>query len=275
VTAALEIVILGCGSSGGVPRADGAWGECDPNDRRNWRSRCSLMVRRVSQAGAEAQTTLVVDAAPEFRLQAAAAGVKRLDGLLLTHEHADQCHGIDDIRAFAVKQRGRIPCWMDEATRSVMMHRFAYVFEGEGQYPAIADARVTPPHGRAWRIDGPSGAIPVITFEQAHGDINSLGYRFGPIAYSSDVLDLPEASIAALQGLDLWIVDALRYTPHPTHANVDKALAWIERVKPRRAVLTNLHVDLDYSELARRLPPGVEPAYDGLRSRVELSEADG
>ena len=275
MTAALDIVILGCGSSGGVPRADGNWGACDPNEARNRRSRCSLLVRRVSEGGSEAQTTLVVDAAPEFRLQAAAAEVKRLDGLLLTHEHADQCHGIDDIRAFAVNQRRRIPCWMDQATREVMMRRFGYVFEGAGQYPPIADARATPPHGAPWEVDGPSGPIPVTTFEQAHGDIASLGYRFGPIAYSSDVLDLPESSFAALRDLDLWIVDALRYTPHPTHAHVDKALAWIERVKPRRAILTNMHVDLDYAELARRLPPGVEPAYDGLRSRVELSEAGG
>jgi phosphoribosyl 1,2-cyclic phosphate phosphodiesterase len=274
VTAALDIVILGCGSSGGVPRADGSWGACNPGDRRNWRSRCSLLVRRAPVAGAEAQTTLVVDAAPEFRLQAAAAGVKRLDGLLLTHEHADQCHGIDDIRVFAVKQRQRIPCWMDEATQGVMMRRFGYVFEGAGLYPAIADLRTTPPPGERWQVDGPSGPIPVTTFQQAHGEIMSLGYRFGSIAYSSDVLDLPEASFEALRDLDLWIVDALRYSPHPTHAHVDKALAWIERVKPRRAILTNMHVDLDYAVLAHHLPPGVEPAYDGLSLSVELNGAD-
>ncbi len=269
----LEAVILGSGSSGGVPRADGNWGACDPNNRRNWRSRCSLLVRRCPEGGGEAATTAVVDAAPEFRLQCAAAGVRRLDGLLLTHDHADQCHGIDDIRAFALKQRQRIACWMDEATRASMMRRFGYVFEGAGSYPAIADMHVTPPHGESWQVDGPSGRIPVITFEQAHGEIMTLGYRFGSIAYSSDVIDLPEASFAALRDLDLWIVDALRYTPHPTHAHVDKALAWIERVKPRRAILTNMHVDLNYAELARRLPPGVEPAYDGLRLRVELDEA--
>ncbi len=270
----LDFVILGSGSSGGVPRADGNWGACDPSDRRNWRSRCSLLVRRILEIGGGAQTTVVVDAAPEFRLQCAAAGVKRLDGLLLSHEHADQCHGIDDIRAFALKQRQRIPCWMDAATRALMMRRFGYVFEGAGAYPAIADIRLTPPHGVAWPVEGPSGSISVNTFEQAHGDINSLGYRFGPVAYSSDVIDLPEKSFAALQNLDLWIVDALRYTPHPTHAHVDKALGWIERVKPRRAILTNMHIDLDYAELARRLPPGVEPAYDGLRFSVESIEAE-
>ncbi|HEX7761606.1 MAG TPA: MBL fold metallo-hydrolase [Caulobacteraceae bacterium] len=265
----LEIVILGCGSSGGVPRADGNFGACDPADTRNWRTRCSLLVRRLGGEGGD--TTIVVDASPEFRLQTAAARVRRLDALLLTHDHADQSHGIDDIRAFALVQRRRIPCWMDAATRATMLRRFGYIFEGEGMYPAIADLMDVPPHGEVWRIGGPAGDIPVTTFEQDHGGhVKSLGYRFGNIAYSSDVVDLPEASFDALRDLDLWIVDALRYTPHPTHAHVDKALAWIERVKPRRAILTNMHIDLDFVELSRRLPPGVEPAYDGMSLRLPL-----
>ena len=268
----LEVVILCCGSSAGVPRADGAWGACDPADRRNWRSRCSLLVRRVSGEPQDRWTSLVVDASPEFRLQAAAARIGRLDGLLLTHDHADQCHGIDDIRAFAIRLRRRIDCWMDEATKATMLRRFGYVFHGEGGYPAIADLRDTPAHGVTWRVDGPSGAIPVVTFDQDHGGIRSLGYRFGSVAYSSDVVDLPEASFDALRDLDLWIVDALRYTPHPTHAHVDRALDWIERVKPRRAILTNMHIDLDYAELRRRLPAGVEPAYDGLRVTLPMAE---
>ncbi len=268
----LEVVILGCGSSGGVPRADGNFGACDPDDRRNWRTRCSLLVRRPN-SGEGGDTTLVVDASPEFRLQTAAARVKRLDALLLTHDHADQSHGIDDIRAFALLQRRRIPCWMDEATRATMMRRFGYIFEGEGMYPAIADLLPTPVHGQAWSIAGPAGDIPVRTFDQDHGGhVRSLGYRFGDIAYSSDVVDLPEESFEALRNLDLWIVDALRYTPHPTHAHLDKTLAWIERLQPKRAILTNMHIDLDFEELSRRLPPGVEPAYDGLTVRLPLAQ---
>jgi phosphoribosyl 1,2-cyclic phosphate phosphodiesterase len=266
----LEITILGCGSSGGVPRADGNWGACDPADPRNRRSRCSMMARRLSAEGPGRQTSLVVDASPEFRLQTAAAGLKRLDALLLTHDHADQCHGIDDIRAFALNQRRRIDCWMDEATRESMMRRFGYIFEGQGGYPAIADIRDVPAHGQAWRIDGPSGPIPVMTFDQDHGEIRSLGYRLGAMAYSSDVVNLSEEAFAALADLDLWIVDALRYTPHPTHAHVDLALDWIARVKPRRAILTNMHIDLDYAELSRRLPPGVALAHDGLRVELEM-----
>ena len=265
----LEVVILGCGSSAGVPRADGDWGACDPADPRNRRSRCSLMVRRRSHEGPE--TTLIVDASPEFRLQTNAASVRRLDALLLTHDHADQCHGIDDIRAFAITQQARIPCWMDLASAASLSERFGYIFRGQGQYRPIADLHSVPIEGGAWSIDGPSGPIPVVAFDQDHGDIRSFGYRFGPIAYSSDLIDLPEASFAALDGVEVWIVDALRYTPHPTHAHVDKTLSWIERVKPKRAILTNLHIDLDFAELAARLPAGVEPAYDGLSLEFDLA----
>ncbi|HEY1752417.1 MAG TPA: MBL fold metallo-hydrolase [Caulobacteraceae bacterium] len=268
----LEVTILGCGSSGGVPRADGNWGACDPADPRNRRDRCSMMIRRLSQEGPERWTTIVVDASPEFRLQTAAAGAKRLDALLLTHDHADQAHGIDDIRAFAMRQRARIPCHVDPVTRATMERRFGYIFTGEKGYPAIADLVDIPPHGEPWRVDGPSGAIPVATFDQDHGEIRSVGYRFGPVAYSSDVLALDDAAFAAMAGVELWIVDALRYTPHPTHAHVERTLGWIERLRPRRAILTNLHIDLDYAELSGRLPPGVEPAVDGQRVVIEVGD---
>jgi phosphoribosyl 1,2-cyclic phosphate phosphodiesterase len=266
----LEVVILGSGSSGGVPRADGHWGACDPANPLNRRSRCSMLVRRLSGEGPERQTTVVVDASPEFRLQTAAAGAKRLDGLLMTHDHADQAHGIDDIRAFALRQRARIACWMDAATRESLTRRFGYIFAGEGYYPAIADLHDLPPHGHPWSVEGPSGPIPVTTFDQDHGAGRSVGYRFGNLAYSSDVVGIPEPVFEALEGLDVWIVDALRYMPHPTHAHVDLALEWIARVRPKRAILTNLHIDLDYDELTSRLPPGVEAAYDGLTIALEI-----
>jgi phosphoribosyl 1,2-cyclic phosphate phosphodiesterase len=272
MTPPLEVTLLGCGSSAGVPRADGNWGACDPAEPKNRRSRCSLLVRRPAMGGEAAETTLVVDASPEFRQQCVAANVRRLDALLITHDHADQCHGIDDIRAFALIQRRRIPVWIDHVTRPSLLRRFGYIFEGEGDYPAIADLHTTPGHGEAWTVDGPSGPIPITTFDQDHGGVRSLGYRFGNVAYSSDVVDLPAESLTALAGLDLWIVDALREHPHPTHAHVDMALAWIERLKPRRAILTNMHIDLDYQTLARRLPPGVEPAYDGMRVLIGAQE---
>ena len=260
----LEFTILGCGSSGGVPRADGAWGACDPAEPRNRRTRCSMLVRRKAETPGAPETTVVIDTAPEFRQQAAAAGAERIDAVLYTHDHADQTHGIDDLRAFWIRQRRRTPCYMDEATQAGLMRRFAYVFEGEGGYPAICDLHPLPPFGEAWGVDGPSGTIPVLTFDQDHGAIRSVGYRIGGVAYSSDIVDFPDESLAALEGLDIWIVDALRRAPHPTHAHLDRALEWIARLKPRRAILTNMHQDLDYQTLVDSLPEGVSPAYDGM-----------
>lgn len=268
----LEVTILGCGSSGGVPRADGDWGVCDPAEPRNVRTRCSMLVRRLGGATLDGSgtTTVLVDASPEMRIQTARAGVKRCDAVLLTHDHADQVHGLDDVRAFYIRQRARIPCWMDAATDATMMRRFGYIFEGEGGYPAICDRHRIPAHGSQWEVAGPSGAVPVTTFEQDHGGVRSVGYRFGDVAYSSDVVGLDETAFEALADLDVWIVDALRYRPHPTHAHLDLALEWIARVKPRRAILTNLHIDMDFQQLCRELPAGVEPAYDGLSFQHEL-----
>jgi phosphoribosyl 1,2-cyclic phosphate phosphodiesterase len=270
VSGVLEFTVMGSGSSGGVPRANGDWGVCDPAEPKNRRSRCSFLVRRKGE-GAEHETTVVVDAAPDLRLQCVDAGVKRVDALLLTHDHADQVHGIDDIRAFFILQGAPIPCHMDAATHAGVLSRFGYIFHDEGGYPAIATPHLIPRHGEAWSIDGPSGIIQVTTFDQDHGGVRSVGYRFGNVAYSSDVVGLDEAAFAALEGVDVWIVDALRRRPHPTHAHLDLALSWIERVKPRRAILTNMHIDLDYRTLAAELPAGVEPAYDGLRFETPIS----
>jgi phosphoribosyl 1,2-cyclic phosphate phosphodiesterase len=268
----LEITILGCGSSGGVPRADGNWGDCDPAEPKNFRTRCALLVRRLGEGppNPAQETTVLVDASPELRIQTAKAGVKRVDAVLLTHDHADQVHGLDDVRAFYLRQQARIPCWMDAATDATMMRRFGYIFEGEGGYPAICDRAALPAHGAAWQVDGPSGAIPVTTFDQDHGGVRSVGYRFAGVAYSSDVVDLDDAAFAALQDLDVWIVDALRRRPHPTHAHLERTLGWIARVQPKRAILTNMHIDMDYEQLRGELPAGVEPAYDGLSLQHQL-----
>lgn len=263
----LEVTILGSGSSGGVPRADGDWGACDPAEAKNRRRRCSLLVRR---KGEGAQTTVLVDASPDLREQAIAAEIRRIDAVLFTHDHADQVHGIDDLRAFFLRQRARIPAWMDEATREVLEKRFSYIFENTGGYPAILSSQALPPYGQPFEINGPSGAIPVNTFDQEHGHIRCVGYRFGPVAYSPDVNGLPEDAFEALAGVDTWIVDALRYTPHPTHAHLERTLEWIARVKPRRAILTNLHIDMDYSTLLANLPEGVEPAFDGQTLQVPV-----
>ena len=269
MTGRLEFTILGSGASTGVPRADGDWGACDPAEPRNRRSRCSLLVRRLGDDLDAPVTSLLVDTAPELRQQTAAAGVRRLDAVLFSHDHADQTHGLDDVRAFAQRQLARIPCYMNAVTLRSLLHRFGYVFRGEFGYPAICDEHPLPPHGEPWRIEGPSGPIPILTFDQDHGAIRSVGYRFGDVAYSPDVVDMPPESFEALAGLKVWIVDALRYTPHTTHAHVEKTLAWIARVRPERAILTNMHIDLDYAALTAEMPPGVEVGYDGLRFVVD------
>jgi phosphoribosyl 1,2-cyclic phosphate phosphodiesterase len=264
----LEFTILGSGSSGGVPRADGNWGDCDPAEPKNLRTRCSLLVRRPGGGDAAHDTTVVVDTSPDFRLQAVAAEVRRVDACLFTHDHADQAHGIDDLRPFFLNSRRRVPTYMDAATTTSLHRRFGYIFQSHGGYPAICESWTIPPHGQTWAVEGPSGTIPVTTFDVDHGEIRSVGYRFGGVAYTPDAIGFPEESWAALADLDVWIVDALRWTPHPTHAHVDLALEWIARAKPRRAILTNLHIDLDFNALAAKLPPGVEPAHDGMRFEV-------
>ena len=264
----LRFTILGCGSSGGVPRADGEWGACDPDEPRNRRSRCSMLVQRRADPGGEdtggEETTILIDTSPDLRWQTAAAGVKRLDAVLYTHDHADQSHGIDDLRVFALTSRRRTPCYMDPATADTLTRRFDYIFTSRSGYPAICEARDLPPHGEAWGVEGPSGAIPILSFDQDHGSVRSVGYRIGPVGYCSDVVALPASAMAALAGLEVFIVDALRDQPHPTHAHVAMALDWIAELKPRRGILTNLHGDLDYQTLKGRLPPGVEPAHDGI-----------
>ncbi len=260
----LRVTILGCGSSGGVPRPGLGWGACDPGNPKNRRRRCSLLVEREVRPDGP-RTRVLVDTSPDLREQLLDTGVDWLDGIFYTHEHADHTHGIDDLRALFIHRRRRLDAYLDEATSQVVVGRFGYCFAtppGSGYPPILNEHRITP--GTPVDVNGEGGPITVTPFLQDHGDIPSLGYRFGPVAYSSDLVDLPDASVPALAGLDLWIVDALRYKPHPSHFSVDQALDWIARIKPRRAILTNMHADIDYAEIKAKLPPHVEPAYDGL-----------
>jgi phosphoribosyl 1,2-cyclic phosphate phosphodiesterase len=259
----LSFTILGCGSSGGVPRPALGWGKCDPNNPKNRRRRCSLLVERTNEAG---RTRVLVDTSPDLREQLIDAEVDWLDGVLYTHEHADHTHGIDDLRSLVIGRHRLIDVYVDEPTSRVLFLRFGYCFvtpPGSNYPPILTERRIAP--GHAVTVAGQGGGITALPFVQDHGDIPSLGFRFGDVAYSSDLVDLPEESVAALAELDLWIVDALRYRPHPSHFSVEQALAWIERLKPKRAILTNLHSDLDYAELGAKLPGHVEVAYDGMR----------
>jgi len=259
----LTVTILGCGSSGGVPRVGSGWGACDPSEPKNRRRRCSI---HVSRAGDDGVTSLLVDTSPDLREQLIDAGIRHLDAVLFTHDHADHTHGIDDLRPLVIHMRRRIPAFLNEPTAEILKARFGYCFEtppGSG-YPPILDERPIR-NDQDVVVDGAGGPLRATPFRMVHGDGEALGFRFGSIAYAPDVSTMPPDSEARLYDLDVLIIDALRHTPHPTHFSVSDALALIGRVKPRRAVLTNMHTDIDYATLTSQLPPNVEPAFDGMR----------
>ena len=258
-----RFTVLGCGSSGGVPRIGMNWGACDSENPKNRRLRCSALVERMGPKG---QTAVLIDTSPDFRAQILAVRATALDGVLFTHDHADHTHGIDDLRMVSYAQKRRVEAYFDAKTGRSLQERFAYCFKTPqgSNYLPILNAHeidgVTP-----FAISGPGGAIPVLPIPQTHGDITSLGFRFSNLAYSPDVSDISEASAKLLEGLDVWVVDALRHTPHESHFSVKDALKWIARLKPKRAILTHMTSELDYETLRRDLPEGVEPAFDGMQ----------
>ena len=252
----MRVTILGCGPSGGVPRVGGNgglgdWGAADPNDPRNRRTRCSILVQ-------DRGKTVLVDTSPDLRAQLLAAKVERVDAVIWTHDHADQCHGIDDLRPY-VFRHGVIEAWADRRTLAILRRRFGYCFEAEegGFYNPLYQAH---------EIKGPftAGTLPVVPIPLDHGTIPSLGFRFGDVAYANDVVALSDKAFELMRGIEVLIVDAMRYRPHPTHAHLDLALEWIARIGPTRAFLTNLHIDMDYAELDRWTPANVFPCHDGL-----------
>ncbi|AUQ67300.1 MBL fold metallo-hydrolase [Phaeobacter inhibens] len=256
----LRFTILGCGSSGGVPRLGGHWGDCNPDNPRNRRRRCSLLVER---DGPEGTTTVLIDTSPDMRSQLLDSGTGRLDGVVYTHSHADHVHGIDDLRMIVFNMRDRIPVYADGDTQNALLSRFGYAFvqPAGSPYPPILDLRSI---DGPLTISGPGGDITLRPFEVNHGSMDALGFRIGDLAYLPDVAKIPDSALAELQDLDCWILDALRRKPHPTHLSLDEALEWIERMAPKRAVLTNMHIDLDYAQVAAETPDHIDPAYDGM-----------
>jgi phosphoribosyl 1,2-cyclic phosphate phosphodiesterase len=254
----MKLTILGCGGSGGVPLANGTpggdWGVCDPMNPKNRRTRVSVLLQ-------EADFSALIDTSPDLRTQIIDNGIRRLDAVLYTHAHGDHCHGIDDLRTLRYRQGAPIDAYMDRETRAVLTNRFAYAFMSSANpdslYRPLMMDRL---------VEGPFDLGPwkVTPFTQNHGPEESLGYRVGPVAYSTDVKNLDEHAFDVLRGVKVWIVDCLRDDPHPTHSHTAQTLAWISRVKPDRAVLTHLNQQLDYEDLRRRCPSGVEPGYDGL-----------
>jgi phosphoribosyl 1,2-cyclic phosphate phosphodiesterase len=259
----LTLTILGCGSSAGVPRPALGWGACDPTNPKNRRRRCSLLVEHASNHGT---TRIVIDTSPDLREQLIDAEVDHIDAVFLTHEHADQTHGMDDLRSVVLHMRRRIPTYFNQSTAKDIMARFSYCFiSPEGSdYPPIL-TRHSIEAGESQTILGKGGAVTLSAFLVQHGQIPTLGYRVGNAAYTPDLNDIPRESWGALENLDLWIVDGLRYTTHSSHFSISDALSWIDRFKPKRAIITNMTADVDYEVLKHKLPDGVVPAYDGMR----------
>ncbi|MFU8778005.1 MAG: MBL fold metallo-hydrolase [Roseovarius sp.] len=264
--AELRFTILGCGSSGGVPRLGGHWGECDPSNPRNTRRRCSLLIERESEGGI---TRVLIDSSPDLRAQLLDAGIGALDAVVYTHSHADHVHGIDDLRMIVFNMRQRLQVWADGDTQNALYARFGYAFvqPEDSPYPPILDMHTI---DGPFEIEGAGGAIRLTPFHVNHGSIDALGFRVGDLAYLPDVAAIPEDVWPILSGLDCWIVDALRRTPHPTHAHLARSLEWIARAAPRRAVLTNMHIDLDYQTVEEETPAHVTPAYDGMILRYTV-----
>ena len=256
----MRVTILGCGSSQGVPRIGGDWGSCDPAEPRNRRLRPSIFVEWDG-------LNLLVDTSPDLRLQLLVAGISRIDAVLFTHAHADHVHGIDDLRGIQRLTGTQIEVFAEAAVLDEICTRFPYLFLGaadsEGVYapflipkPTVAGDFVV--RGR-----------PVGAFVQEHGDVRSTGFRFNKFAYSTDVVALPEPSLASLAGIDTWIVDCLRLGPaHPTHAHWPITRSWLERIRPRRAILTHMNHQSDYRALAAATPDHVEPGHDGMIIRI-------
>ena len=270
MTDILRVTVLGCGSSPGVPRPNGDWGDCDPSNPKNRRRRSSLMVQRLSWAGV---TTVVIDTGPDFREQMISTGVTRIDGVVYTHPHADHIHGIDDLRTFVITQRQRIAVHADRATFERLTEAFGYCFvtPAGSDYPPILD-HVGIRHGEPFSIAGEGGAITFLPVPVQHGTILNLAFRIGPLVYCTDCSGISDRSAALMTGAEVLIIDALQYRPHPAHFSLDEALDAARELEARRVILTHMHIPLDHDVVAANTPDHVMPAHDGLTFDLEYSD---
>ncbi len=256
----LSFTILGCGSSGGVPRLSDGWGLCDPNNKKNFRLRCSLLITHETNSG---KSWYLIDTSPDLRQQLLNSKINYLDGVIFTHSHADHMHGIDDLRMIFFKRRSRIPIWADKSTLQRINQSFQYLVKQEPgtKYPPILTSETITDN---FKLIGNSGEILVEPIKVKHGDIDALGFKIDKMAYIPDISDFYHNSLSKLYNLDILIIDALRRNPHPAHSHLENTLNWISELKPKKAILTNMHNDLDYETVKNETPANVSPAYDGM-----------
>ncbi len=265
--ATLRFTMLGCGSSPGVPRPNGDWGACDPNEPRNRRRRSALLIQRISDTGT---TTVVIDTGPDFREQMIDAKVTHIDGVVYTHAHADHIHGIDDLRTFVLANKAKAQIYADQRTLQHLTSAFGYIFERQkgSDYPPIVDIHLIET-GKDFTITGKGGTITLTPFGLQHGPLRIKGFRIGGLAYCTDVSGFPEKTLPLVKGVEVLIIGALQYTQHPSHLSLNQALDWIERLEPQRAILTHMHIPMDYRTVHAETPSHVEPGYDGLVMEFE------
>ncbi len=257
-----RFTLLGCSSSPGVPRINGDWGNCDPDNPKNRRTRASLLIEQIAADGAK--TVVVVDTGPDFREQMIRSKVEHIDAVVYSHAHADHLHGIDDLRGYFHSQHHRIPIYAEPYTMSRIEEGFGYCLKtpAGSSYPPIVEPRILDDLDTPIIVDGAGGPLSLLPLMQQHGDIISIGLRIGAVAYCCDVSDFPDATVAKLADLELLFIDALQYRPHPSHLSLEQALDWIGRLKPKRSVLTHMHTPLDYQTVMAETPADVEPGYD-------------
>ena len=256
----MKFIILGCGSSMGVPRPDGYFGKCDPKNRKNYRSRCSALIKTKNE-------TALIDTSPDLRQQLIQNKVKKIDKVFYSHMHADQTHGINDLRVFFIQKKKTIPVYSDKATKKYLLNTFKYCFVNNSkEYPAIL--KLNSINDKMSLMDGKK-KVKIKPIKVKHGKVNSICYIINKqLAYISDISDIGKKDYKFFKNLKYLVIDCLWYRYHPSHLNLERCLEFIDLFKPKKTILTNLHSDMDYSFLKKKLPSSIEPAYDGMTINI-------
>ena len=252
------LTILGCGSSMGVPRSDGFWGSCDKNNIKNYRTRCSVVISK-------GNNNILIDTSPDLRFQLLKNKIKNITSVLYSHIHADQTHGINDLRVFFLKNKKKIDIYADKVTLDYLKKNFSYYFKNGPEYPAILKPNKLKNN---FSLGFNNELITFKSIKVKHGKINSIGYIFNNTAYISDCNKFSKSNLIKLRNLKYFIIDCLRFKPHPSHFSLNEVLSILKKIKPAQTILTNLHSDLDYNILLKKVSINIKPAFDGLKIQL-------